>query len=104
MAFPADLLNHTVTYWPPGSLGASGQPAPGAAATMDGRWEERTELFIDARGAEVRSQAVVYVASDVALNGWLALGNQTATANPRTLAGAYSIRGFKKVSDVEGAT
>jgi len=44
------------------------------AVEIVGRWEERQEIFIDANGREQLSNAVVYLAQDVDVNGYLYLG------------------------------
>ena len=88
-------LAQTVTYW--------GTPAPdgfggltfAAPVQMSGRWEERTELFVDASGREARSQAVVYAAQDVGVGGYLALG-AFADPSPTAVSGAREIRAVHK--------
>lgn len=102
--FLAEALTQTATYWAPGDDDAYGQRTPGSPVSADCRWEERAELFIDERGAERRSAAVAYVDQDMEVGGWLALGDLTATSDPRTLSvgQAWPIRGFKKVGNIEG--
>lgn len=82
----------TATYWGPGTddgLGGITYPSP---YTIDVRWQQKAELFRDANANEVISSAVVYVSEPVEIEGWMALGDETATADPRNADGAYQIR------------
>lgn len=99
------LLKQTVTYW--------GNPAPDGwgGFTFDdplaivGRWEDRTELFINAAtGREERSRAVVYLNQDVDVGGYLYLGTATDSAddNPKDVDGAFQIKAFEKSPDIKG--
>lgn len=92
------LAAQTITYWPPsGSRDAYGNQAFGSPATIGGFWMDKQELFVDAEGREVRSNAVVFVDQDCQLGGYLAEGDQTATADPTAVAGAREIRGWEKI-------
>lgn len=85
-------MTQTATYWGPGvddGLGGMTYPAP---YTIGCRWQSKAELFRDAEANEVVSRAVVYVAEPVEIQGWLALGDKSATADPRDADGAYLVR------------
>jgi hypothetical protein len=93
-------LRQTVTYW--------GNPTPDGwgGYTFDspvqiiGRWEGRMEMFVTADGKEVRSQAVVFVAQDLDVDGYVYLGT-SAEANPKNQEGALRIRTFKKTPGIK---
>jgi len=60
-----------------------------------GRWESRTEKFIGPQGKEELSQAIVYAASAISINGFLFLGTLNdldSAQDPTTQAGAYQVR------------
>lgn len=58
-------------------------------------------MFISLAGVEERSQAVVFVTSDVAVQGYLYRGSSTA-ADPTGVTGAFEIRNFKKTPTFDG--
>lgn len=91
----------TITRWTVTPDGYGTQTF-GSPTTLAGRWEDKQDLFRDARGDEVMSKARVYVVSDVNIGDWLALGDQTATADPRDLANAHEVKQFIKVPDLRG--
>ena len=93
-------LKSTVTYWTPGVRDVFGA-ITFSKSTIKGRWEERAEQLIDRTGQEVVSRAVVYVDTDVTLDGYLLEGSSTA-ADPTTLASdAYQVRGWRKIPDLK---
>ena len=85
-------MRQTATYWGPGTddgLGGVSYPAP---YTVSARWQDKAELFRDSNANEVMSSAVVYVSEELTIEGWLALGDETANSDPRNASGAYQIR------------
>ncbi len=91
------LLQQTVTYWAPSGPSATGGATFASPSAISGRWEDRNILFIDETGKETRSQSVVYLASDVKLGGYLALGDQTGTADPHAIDDAHEIKSWQKI-------
>lgn len=94
-------LNQSITYWAkqaPDGFGGYSWTAP---TTFLGRWETRTELFIDPDGNEKRSRARVFVPQDVEIGGYVYLGT-SAAADPLSVSGAYEIREFRKTPSVDG--
>ena len=87
------------TYW--------GQPVPTGYGghefdipeVIRCRWEQKTEEFIDKKGATKLSQAVVYVDQDVEVGGYLYLGD-TSEADPTALKEALPIQRYAKVPDI----
>lgn len=92
-------LKETVTYWAPSGYDARGNSGFSSPVTLDGRWEERTQIYTNRQGEEVRSRAVVFVSVDVALGGYLYLGT-SAEANPFNQSDAYEIKDFKKIPNL----
>ena len=93
-------LKSTVTYWTPGVRDMFGATTF-SKSTIKGRWEERAEQFLDRTGQGVISRAVVYVDTDITLDGFLLEGTSTA-ADPTTLGDtAFQIRGRRKLPDLK---
>jgi len=67
---------------------------------LQARWEERAELYRAPSGEELVSKAVVYLSDDVDPGDYIALGDQTAVADPTTLSSAFRVMQFSKVSDL----
>ena len=84
-------MNQKATYWSKGAQDGFGNTAFGVPTGIYCRWQDTSEMFRDAAGREIASNAVVYVASEVVLGGYLYLG-LSAEASPRSLALAYEIR------------
>jgi hypothetical protein len=98
MGIHEKLAAQTITYWAPaGTRDAYGNQTFASPALIGGFWMDKQELFVDAEGREVRSTAVVFVDQDCELGGYLAEGDQTATANPVSVDGAREIRGWEKI-------
>lgn len=95
-------LNQDITYWPIAGSDGYGGFTFGTPILLKARWEEKAELFIDLEMEEVRSKAIVYMPIDVENGDYLAEGNHTLVANPGTLAAAYRVRNFGKVTDLRG--
>ncbi len=98
-------LKQTITHWvsTPDGVGGFSFAAP---VTMLGRWSEKNELFRDMDGDEIVSQVTALLEEDVAITDYIALGDQTATADPvvAELAGAHAVRQFNKTPDLRQLT
>jgi len=92
--------NQTATYW------ANPKPDGVGGDTFDSpvellvRWEDKQSLFLNEKGKQVLSKAIVYPQQDLDLNGYLFLGTSTE-ANPVDQAGATLIRSFGKVPNIK---
>lgn len=93
LAFPF-LLNQTATYWAPGILSDGfGGVSFAAPVKISCRWQNKHKLMRRPDGEEFSSIAVVYPAIELREKGYLALGDYTSTANPKTLVDvAFEIR------------
>ena len=93
-------LKQTITYWGSPISDGWGGSTFDTPITIDGRWEDRQELFRDAEGQEVLSHVVVYVDQDVDIKGYLYLGTSVVTT-PASVDGAREIRSFRKVPNLK---
>lgn len=102
MSWLTENLTQTIVYW--------GNPTPDGyggftfdtAVELSARWEERSELFINESGQEARSSAVVFLADDVELGGFLFLGELSDLDSAWSVPDeAKQIRGFRKVPNIE---
>jgi hypothetical protein len=101
MAFMSDIYNQDITYWEPtGNMDRFGKPTVLAPVSIKGRWESVSEIFNDRQGREIRSEAVVFVDTEVAEEGWLFLGTSTDT-DPANVSGALEIKKFEKTPNLD---
>ena len=100
MSWITDMLNQTITYWSPATINKYGDLAFDTPVTINGRWENSVQLVADSKGREFTSRAKVYLFSDVENEGYLFLGTSSA-ADPTTVEGAYLIRFFSKIPDID---
>ena len=95
-------LPHTLTYWGSPASNGRGGYTYATPTTIKGRWEEKQELFVNSMAQEVRSTVVAFVASDVVIDGYLALGTYTDT-DPTDVSGAQKVQGFEKIPDIKAS-
>jgi len=86
-------LNQTATYWANPVKDGYGGNTFTAPTTIDCRWSDTQELFIDAQGEEKLSRALVHVGQDLVPGEFLYLGTSTE-ANPKDVDGAWEIKGW----------
>ena len=98
MGFAHKLLQE-VTHWPITGSDGFGGFVFGAPVLLEGRWEEKSELFISEDNESVLSKAIVYLDSDVDNGDYVAQGDHTAVADPLTVV-SYRIRNYGKVTDL----
>ena len=101
MTYITKNLKQTATYWGTPAKNGYGGHTFATPTTIDCRWEERTEVFLDEQGKEQKSTAVVYVGEDLDVDGWLYLGTSTES-DPSDVDGAYPIKVFRKVPNIKG--
>ena len=97
-----DIYTQTATYWSLPVIDGYGTRSFASPTLIKCRWEDRTGLTIQKEGELINSRAVVYPNQDVAIGGYLYLGDATATSNPQDLATAYLIQDFKAIPSVNG--
>ncbi len=100
MSFPTDNLPQTITHWSPGTRDQFGGMTFGTPVALKGKWEDKSILFINQLGEEVRSEAIVYLDTDVVVEGFLFLGSSTI-ADPRTVTNAREIRAFSRIPTLD---
>jgi len=88
------------TYWAitPNGTGGFTFSSPVKVRT---RMEQRQEIFRNAKGDEVLSQAIFYVDADVPLQAYIALGDQLLVADPTTIT-SYRVQNFMKTPTLRG--
>jgi len=95
----------TVVYWASPSEESDGSFGFDAGAEITCFWKEETEVFTDANGKEMISNAMVYVEQDLDEQGMIfhgALTDLTAgqIADPKTVQAAYEIKKFIKLESM----
>lgn len=96
-------LKQTATYWASPVADGYGGYTFTSPFAIDCRWILKQELFIDAKGKEKVSAAIVLLGQDVDLGGYLFLGTSTES-NPKDADGSFEIRSFAKIPDIKGAS
>lgn len=101
----ANQLKQTAVYWGnPQSDGYGGRTFDDAVE-ISVRWSDRQEMFIDTQAREQVSRAVVHVATDLAVGGYLYLGeladlSSAEEGDPLSVSTAYEIRSLSKTPDI----
>ena len=98
------LLNtayrQTATVWTQGSPDGYGGFTYDTPRKVRCRWEEVSKEFTDRAGEVQVSRAVVYLPEDVSIGDYIYLGESSA-ADPTTVDGAYEVRQFQKVPNLQ---
>lgn len=71
------LLRQDLTYWAPTGFDEYGDPGFDDPDFLVGRWEDRVEQFVSAKGDQQQSRAVVYLNVDVEVGGYLYRGTSS---------------------------
>lgn len=91
----ATKLKQKATYWAPGTPDGYGRfNFDAVPVAIDVRWENSAQLYRDAKGNEQVSRAIIYTLDELAIGGYIKLGDAEAGAvsDPRLLSGADEIR------------
>lgn len=96
------IYTQTATYWSNPVIDGYGTRSFATPVLIKCRWEDRTGLTIQKEGELINSRAVVYPEQDVAIGGYLYLGDATTTADPQDLPTAYLVQDFKSIPSVNG--
>lgn len=103
MSVITQAFKDTITHWPVTGSDTFGGFSFGSAALLEGRWEERQELFVDAEGEQVLSNAVAYLGTTtVNVGDYVTKGDESSVADPGTLPRAYRVRNFSNITDLRG--
>ena len=99
-------LRQTAVYWGNPANDGHGGRTFDEPTEINVRWEEKSEIFVDAFGREVRSNVVVHISFDADLGGYLYLGalddlSSDEEGDPLIVSLAYEIRSTSKVPDIK---
>lgn len=96
----SSAMKQQMTYWAASGNDGYGGKTFSAPVLLMCRHEIRSDLARNAMGQEVVARSVTWVPSDVAEGGYLALGDQTASADPTAVSTAQEIVAFIKIPDI----
>lgn len=68
----------------------------GTPEVLDGRWEDRVEMFRNPAGEEVASNSIVYLGADINVGDWLYQG-ESAAVNPTTLGSGATVAEIRQI-------
>lgn len=97
----SDTYKQQMTYWAASGNDGFGGKAFSAPVLLMCRYELRQDIARNAVGEEVVARSRAWVPSDVVEGGYLALGDQTASADPTVVSGAEEIVAFIKIPDIK---
>jgi hypothetical protein len=109
MSYLTKNLKQTAVYWARTTPRGSGGWNYSDGVEVICRWEEEQEIYKDTQGKEFLSNAVVYLAQDVLVDGVLFLGELTDIDSddlddPLNVDGAYTIKRFFKVPNIKATS
>ena len=96
----ARKLNQTCTIWAQNSTDRFGKGTFASPILRPCRWEDTSELFIDKRGQETTCRSRVFLENSVALEGYMALGDHTGSADPLSVSTAFEVRQVKNTPNL----
>lgn len=79
-------LKDLLTYWGVATLDSFGQASFDAPILIHGKWFVDSQMVRNAAGDDVNTHHVVYLDTDVEIEGYLAMGDHTGTPNPLSLS------------------
>lgn len=96
-------------YWAPDDVNGYGETQFVDPVEIVVRWEDDQQLFIDNKGNEVVSSAIVFPAVPLALGGYLWLGSISSLSSseegdPHSVLGAKEIRSINSIPSVDCST
>lgn len=106
MSYITKNLKQKVVFWGSPTPNGFGGHTFAAPVEINGRWEDRNDLYVDSAGKQQVSMSVVYVDTDLVLNGYLYLGELTEIGsgdedNPEGFAEAFRINAYKKTPNLK---
>lgn len=90
----------TATYWAVTGNDGYGGKSFSSPASLEVRWEDIEEKYIDSHGEEFVSRSKIFVQQDVTIGSYLYLGT-SAESSPYDVSGAGEIKTFKKVPTLD---
>lgn len=93
-------LNQDLTYWGPGQENQFGVKTHAAPILIKGRWQDHFEEIHTVGGNVINARAIVYPNQDLEVNGFLALGDHTASAEPTAVPVASEVLAYFEDPDL----
>ena len=88
---------HKATVWIPGERDDFGAPTWVERIPLDVRWEQRSRLFINQEGREVRSAATVYVQQFVPIGSYIARGQHSSSV---PVSAAWEVKDYREIDNL----
>ena len=100
-------LRDDAVYWAPPTIGAYGTRTFATGVSRESKWFDRADVFRKPTGEEATSSAVVLLAEDVVVGGYLWRGSilslsEEQRTTPLSIDGARRIEAFEKTEVLSG--
>lgn len=102
MSFITRQLIHELTYWggePTQPFDEFGDPILTLPHLITGRYEDKTERFLNKKGDQDMSNAIVYTQTAVEVGGYIYHG-ESYDSDPESVSGTHQIRRVDKCPDI----
>jgi hypothetical protein len=104
----ASALPTKAVYWAPNGQDRFGKRVFVAPVSIDVRWQDKQEEFVDQEGRVQRSRSIIYSTTSIIDGGYLYKGALTGLtagqkAAPENLVGARLIGSVQESSSLDGA-
>jgi len=96
-------FNQAITLWSKSSRDVYGQLSYGSPQALLGRWQDKTELIIDADGQEVKARSIVYFVGNIAINtdDKILIGVSTNSTPTATANNVLAVEKMKSLDNVD---
>lgn len=95
-------MNQQATYWATNTPDGFGGFNFASPVLISCRWQDKDTLVRNSEGDEVVANSVVYVDRQLAQEGWLCVGDLTASLSP--VAGSNEIIALQSSPSLDGTT
>lgn len=99
---PERYYGQVITYWEPNAEDQYGAPTFGDPIKFMGRWDNKQEIILGSKGENVRAESTIHYPQNLQIvpDGYLCLGDQTTSPDPRQVSGANKVILLVEIPDL----
>ena len=103
MTYVRKALVDTITVWEAEDVDSTGETmfSSHSPYTIEGRWQERSDVFVNKEGEEQVSRVVIFLDVDIPIGSWFYKGTSVAD-DPHSVQGAFESQRVAKVASIAG--